>query len=210
MTDVAPAVALEEAERAFAKEIKHTIERVPEPEDAEPNEPFLLPTGATAPRVFAVGELAVTTPLAVDEGSWRGRLLDPTGSVFIHVGRLTRTDIHHDRTGESPRYVAVVGSPRIAITARGSANVGLFVDRLDRVTEDRTKEWIIETCDRTLERIERLGEAAADEAAAGGRDCGFDVESFRTSVVEVRDTISGLAERDRRNSVGTGSYTPNA
>lgn len=199
MSEIVPAVALEEAERAFAWEIKKTTERDRGNDDAQNESAVLLPTGVSGRRVFVVAQLDNVIAMNVDEGSWRGRLLDPTGAVLVHVGRHQRTDIRTDGPNESPVYVAVVGTPRHTVSARGSDYISLFPDRIGRVDEERMKEWVVETSDRTLERIECLEREATDEATLARKAYDIDPNWYREVVVDVRDGFEGMGYDEARH-----------
>jgi len=99
---------------------------------------------------------------------------------------------------EPPAYVAVVGKPRTYETDDGEVNVSIrpeSITEVDAATRDR---WVVETAERTLERIQHFqaetGEdgdgAAVDEyVAMAQEEYDLPVENYRRTVVEALESL---------------------
>lgn len=185
MSQTAPPVVIGEAERAFATETKQTTRIAPDAVDTDGESPVLLPTDKTVHRKYVGGEPANSTPLALAGDVWLGRLHGPTGSMHVHVGRFESMGIRQEGSSDSPAYVAVPGSPRPTRTASGSAYVFMYPDTVHRVDQSAMTEWIVETCDRTLERIELLEDEATAEAALAREEYDIEVDRYRDVLTDV-------------------------
>ena len=164
MSESAP--TREVARRAFAAEFNDASYTFKESDDERAPVYSLLPTGERANRVFAVGTLTETEDVGDDSEYWRGRVVDPTGTFFSYAGQYQPEAASALRETETPAYVAVVGKPRTYETDEGDTNVSLRPESItvvDAATRDR---WVVETAERTLERIEAF-EGAASETSEG-------------------------------------------
>ena len=166
MSESAP--TREVARRAFAAEFNDASYTFKESDDERAPLYALLPTGARANRVYVVGTLTETEDVGEDSEYWRGRVVDPTGTFFSYAGQYQPEAASALRETETPAYVAVVGKPRTFETDEGDTNVSLRPESItivDAATRDR---WVVETADRTLERIEAFDGAASETPSEGG------------------------------------------
>ncbi|PSQ17930.1 DNA-binding protein [Halobacteriales archaeon QS_8_69_73] len=168
MSESAP--TREVARRAFAAEFNDASYTFKESDDERAPLYALLPTGARANRVYVVGTLTETEDVGEDSEYWRGRVVDPTGTFFSYAGQYQPEAASALRETETPAYVAVVGKPRTFETDEGDMNVSLRPESItivDAATRDR---WVVETADRTLERIEAFDGAASQGGEAAAPD----------------------------------------
>ncbi|ELY89920.1 RPA family protein [Natrialba taiwanensis] len=155
----------EVARRVFASEFNDSTYTFKESDDERAPNFALLPTGDRANRVFVVGTLTETEDVGEDSEYWRGRVVDPTGTFFVYAGQYQPEAASMLRETEPPAYVSVVGKPRTYQTDDGSVNVSLRPESIavvDAATRDR---WVVETADRTLDRIEAVEAWEAEQEA---------------------------------------------
>lgn len=181
----------EEAERAFAREINDATQTVSETDDASVPPSVLLPTGATTRAVFVVGPLVdVTTPGT--EGDYvRGRLVNPTGMLYLQAGRFQPAVARMLGEIDLPVMVRAVGTPRTARDSADTETVFLHPDHLTLVDERVQSRWLSETARVTLERIEAFEAAANEHVALAREHYGADVERYREAVRTAKDVIDG-------------------
>jgi hypothetical protein len=148
----------EVAKRIFAGELKSSNYSFRDGEDQHQYAPsyLLTPTGAKCNRVFVVGTLTEKDDIGGDTEYWRGRVVDPTGSILIYAGQYQPEAAQILANMEAPSYVAVVGKPNLYQTDDGNIIISLRAESIQRVDENTRNQWIIDTARRTLERLEAL------------------------------------------------------
>ncbi|MUV60375.1 RPA family protein [Halobacterium sp. CBA1126] len=174
----------EVARRAFAAEFNDAEFTFKESDDERAPLYALLPTGERANRVFVVGTLTETEDIGEDSEYWRGRVVDPTGTFFVYAGQYQPDAASALRDAETPQYVAVVGKPRTFETDDGSVNVSLrpeFHHAVDEATRDR---WVVETAERTLDRLEAFDDEGNEYAERARAEYGEDVSPYRRALLE--------------------------
>lgn len=151
----------EVAKRIFAEELKSSNYSFRDGEDQHQYAPsyLLTPTGAKCNRVFVVGTLTEKDDIGSDTEYWRGRVVDPTGSILIYAGQYQPEAAQILANMEAPSYVAVVGKPNLYQTDDGNIIISLRAESIQRVDENTRNRWIIDTARRTLERLEALKNA---------------------------------------------------
>jgi RPA family protein len=151
----------EVAKRIFAEELKNSNYSFRDGEDQHQYAPsyLLTPTGAKCNRVFVVGTLTEKDDIGSDTEYWRGRVVDPTGSILIYAGQYQPEAAQILANMEAPSYVAVVGKPNLYQTDDGNIIISLRAESIQRVDENTRNQWIIDTARRTLERLEALKNA---------------------------------------------------
>src|SRR6056297_1877148 len=156
----------EVARRVFASEFNDSTYTFKESDDERAPNYALLPTGERANRVFVVGTLTETEDVGEDSEYWRGRVVDPTGTFFVYAGQYQPDAASMLRDLEPPAYVAIVGKPRTYETDDGEVNTSIRPESITRVDEATRDRWVVETAERTLERIQAFdaGEDVADPA----------------------------------------------
>ena len=155
----------EVARRVFASEFNDSTYTFKESDDERAPNYALLPTGDRANRVFFVGTLTETEDVGEESEYWRGRVVDPTGTFFVYAGQYQPEAAAVLRETEPPAYVAVVGKPRTYEPEEGTINVSVRPESIAVVDEATRDRWVVETAERTLERIESFREWEAEQEA---------------------------------------------
>ena len=188
----------EVARRVFAREFNDATFTFKESDDERAPVYTLLPTGERANRVFVVGTLTETEDVGDESEYWRGRVVDPTGTFFVYAGQYQPEAAGVLRDTEPPAYVAVTGKPRTYETDDGNVNVSLRPESItvvDAATRDR---WVVETAERTIDRIERFAAGEGEYVASAREHYGDDVTEYEGAVVTALEGIEGevAAEAD--------------
>ncbi|WP_257298062.1 RPA family protein [Haloarchaeobius sp. FL176] len=185
----------EVAKRVFAREFNDATYTFKESDEERAPNFALLPTGDRANRVFVVGTLTETEDIGDDSEYWRGRVVDPTGTFFIYAGQYQPEAAAFLRDTEPPAYVSVVGKPRTFETDDGSINVSLRPESITAVDEGTRDRWVVETADRTLDRIEAFDDDTNEYAAmATERYDASLLDSYREEVLTALESLDGVAE----------------
>ncbi len=183
----------EPAVRVFARELNDATETFSTSDEERAPVYVLLPTGARANRVFAVGTLTETDDVGDDGTYWRGRVIDPTGTFFVYAGQYQPEAMAALRRADTPAHVAVVGKPRTYETDGGDVNVSIRPERVVTVDESVRRRWIVETARQTIDRLKTFAEGEADDVVRATNAYGDDVEPYREAVVRA---IEGLEAED--------------
>ena len=192
----------EVARRAFASEFNDAGYTFKESDDERAPNYALLPTGERANRVFVVGTVTEKEDVGEDSEYWRGRVVDPTGTFFMYAGQYQPDAASVLRDLEPPEYVAVVGKPRTYETDDGSINVSVrpeSISVVDAATRDR---WVVETAQRTLDRVERFQSGDEDDDAGSvyeyvgmaREQYDLPVENYRRDVVTALESLDEGSE----------------
>ena len=149
----------EVARRIFAEELKSSNYSFRDGEDQNQYAPsyLLTPTGAKCNRVFLVGTLIEKDDIGGDTEYWRGRVVDPTGSILIYAGQYQPEAAQILAGLETPCFVAVVGKPNLYQTDDGNIIISLRAESISQANESTRNQWILDTARRTLERLSDLG-----------------------------------------------------
>ncbi|MFC3477620.1 RPA family protein [Halobacterium litoreum] len=174
----------EVARRVFASEFNDAEFTFKESDDERAPLYALLPTGESANRVFVAGTLTETEDIGDDSEYWRGRVVDPTGTFFVYAGQYQPDAASALRDAETPQYVSVVGKPRTFETDDGSVNVSLRPESITEVDEATRDRWVVETAERTMERLEAFDEEGNEYAERARAEYGEDVSAYRRAVLE--------------------------
>ncbi|ACV11804.1 conserved hypothetical protein [Halorhabdus utahensis DSM 12940] len=188
----------EVARRVFAGEFNDATYTFKESDDDRAPVYVLLPTGERANRVFIVGTLTETEDVGEDSEYWQGRIVDPNGDTyFAYAGQYQPDAASMLRELEPPAYVSIVGKPRTYETDDGEVNVSIRPESITPVDETTRNRWVVETAERTLERVQGYQEAdptqddyAADEYVQMAHD-EYEpaVENYRRLVVEALESL---------------------
>jgi RPA family protein len=180
----------EVAQRVFAGEFNDASYTFKESDDDRAPVYVLLPTGERANRVFLVGTLMETTDVGDDSEYWQGQVIDPNGDHFyMYAGQYQPDAASMLRDLEPPAYVAVVGKPRTYETDDGDINVSIrpeSITEVDAATRDR---WVVETAERTLERIEAFEADGNEYAEMAREEYDLPVENYRRTVVNALESL---------------------
>jgi hypothetical protein len=184
----------EVARRVFATEFNDAAYTFKESDDERAPVYLLLPTGERANRVFLVGTLTEKEDVGEDNEYWRGRIVDPTGTFFVYAGQYQPEAASTLRELEPPAYVAVVGKPRTYETDDGTVNVSVrpeSITEVDAATRDR---WVVETAQRTLERIETFDDEANEYARMATEQYDLPTDSYRDAAVTALESLEETDE----------------
>jgi RPA family protein len=184
----------EVAHRVFATEFNDATHTFRESDDDRAPVYALLPTGAKANRVFVVGTLTETEDVGEDDEYWQGRIVDPTGTVFVYAGQYQPEAAGMLRETEPPAFVALVGKPRTYETDDGSVNVSLRPEHLTIVDESTRNRWVTETAKRTLDRIDRFDDETNEYAGMARDQYGDAVEQYRQAVITAVESLDNASE----------------
>jgi len=186
----------EVARRAFAAEFNDASHTFKESEDERAPVYLLLPTGEQANRVFVVGTLTEKEDVGEDSEYWRGRVVDPTGTFFVYAGQYQPDAAGMLRELEPPAYVAIAGKPRTYETDDGTVNVSVRPESItvvDAATRDR---WVVETAERTLERVAAFDGDVNQYAAMADQEYDLPVEQYRESAISALESLDSDGEGD--------------
>jgi RPA family protein len=180
----------EVARRAFAAEFNDANYTFRESDDERAPIYLLLPTGERANRVFVVGTLTEKENIGQDSEYWRGRVVDPTGTFFAYAGQYQPEAAATLREIEPPAYVAIVGKPRTYEPEDGDGVLVSIqpesVSVVDSATRDR---WVVETAERTLDRIEAFDAETNEYAAMAEERYDLPVSTYRDKVVAALESL---------------------
>ncbi|QSG14346.1 RPA family protein [Halapricum desulfuricans] len=181
----------EVARRVFAREFNDATYSFKESDDDRAPLYVLLPTGERANRIFVVGTLTETEDVGEDSEYWQGRIVDPNGDTFfVYAGQYQPDAAAMLRELEPPAYVSVVGKPRTYETDEGDVNVSVRPESITSVDETTRDRWVVETAERTLDRIKRFESDSAYEYAEMAREeYELPVENYRRSALEALETL---------------------
>ncbi len=181
----------EVARRVFAREFNDATFTFKESDDDRAPVYVLLPTGERANRVFVVGTLTETQDVGEESEYWQGRIVDPNGDTFFtYAGQYQPDAASMLRELEPPAYVAVVGKPRTYETDDGDVNVSIRPESITEVSEAVRDRWVVETAERTIERIQTLDEAEHDEyVQMAHEEYDLPAENYRRAAVEALESL---------------------
>ncbi len=181
------------ARRVFAAEFNDATYSFKESDDDRAPVYVLLPTGQRANRVFVVGTLTETEDVGEDSEYWQGRIVDPNGDTFFtYAGQYQPDAASMLRELEAPEYVAVVGKPRTYETDEGEVNVSIRPESISTVEEATRDRWVVETAERTIERIQAFEADSPDEYVQMAKEeYELPVENYRRAVVEALESLQG-------------------
>lgn len=193
----------EVARRIFVEELKSSNYSFRDGEDQHQYAPqyLLTPTGAKCNRVFMVGTLTEKDDIGGDTEYWRGRVVDPTGSILIYAGQYQPEAAQILANMEAPAYVAVVGKPNLYQTEDGNIIISLRAEAIQRVDEETRNQWIMDAARRTLERLVVLKSAGpapvsgdfatADKvpAASPAQDAQRALEHYHTDIDHYKQMV---------------------
>lgn len=182
----------EVAHRVFAHEFNDATYTFRESDDDRAPVYVLLPTGAKANRVFVVGTLTETEDVGNEDEYWQGRIVDPTGTFFAYAGQYQPEAASILRDAEPPAFIAVVGKPRTYETDEGNVNVSLRPEHMTIADEITRHRWIVETAERTLERLESFDDNTNEYAQMAHDQYGDEVEQYRQALIEALESLDAV------------------
>lgn len=183
--------APEDAQRVLARELRDATHQVKPAVGVTDVAPVLLPTGITTDRVFVVGPLAeVWSDGDREDEEWlRGRLVNPTGVLFLHVDEVESPIADQLRAVDCPSMISVEATPFISVGEHGRKRVLLRPDDVTPVERRRLYRWLDETIRSTVPRIEDYRSRDTREAALAREYYGQDIRPYRDAVETARETV---------------------
>lgn len=195
------------AHRAFAREFNDATHTFRESDDDRAPVYALLPTGAKANRVFIVGTLTETNDVGSEDEYWQGRIVDPTGTVFVYAGQYQPDAAALLRKLDPPAFVAVVGKPRTYDTDDGETNVSLRPENITVVDEATRNRWVAETAEQSLDRIEAFNTAGGQYVELAGQQYESTVEPYRQAVIEALESLDSITDQQTSPDEADGPDT---
>lgn len=191
----------EVAWRVFAEELRASSLAFRENEDQYAPLYLLTPTGAKCNRVFIVGTLTEKDDIGGDTEYWRGRMVDPTGSILIYAGQYQPEAAQALANIESPAFVSIVGKPKLYQTEDGNIIISVRVEAIHKADKAARDRWILDAARQTYERLEALGSAGPISATSGfstadkapatppDMDIGRALEHYHTDIAHYRKMV---------------------
>ena len=161
-------ISREVAQRLFATEFdKSTFQFKESNEEMAPSY-ILLPTGGLANRVLLVGTLTEKEDVGQEQENWRGVINDPTGNFYVYAGQYQAEAAAKLRELDTPEYVAIVGKPNTFETDDGDVMINLRPESITVVDEETRDQWVLETAEQTINRVENFEGGEFDIAEGEG------------------------------------------
>lgn len=177
------------AYRTFSQECNRATYTFRESDEEQAPMFSLLPTGAAANRVFAVGTLTDAEDIGDDAEYWRGQIVDPVGTFFVYASQYQPDALEQLKEADTPCYMAVTGKPRTYETDDGGMNVSIRPEVLAIVDEATRERWIVETADRTLARIEEFDPAMNEYARMAMEQYEFSIGEFVDMTIQALESL---------------------
>ncbi|MEI8330659.1 MAG: nucleic acid-binding protein [Methanomicrobiales archaeon] len=171
----------EPARRVFASELRECRYQFKDGEDEKSPTFILLPTGERCNRVFIVGTLTEKQRQGDQNMFYRGRVVDPTGTFFIMAGSYQPEAMQQLAKIETPAFVAVIGKPSLYRKDEASSPmISIRVESINVVDKETRDLWILDTAERTLDRIEAFATGiGADVVKAKEQYPNIDTVTYR-------------------------------
>lgn len=151
--------------RIFAHEFNASNLYISEGDERAPNY-IITPTGVRCNRLFIIGVITEVENIGKDNSLWRARIADPTGVFTLYAGQYQPEAAIFLSELEVPAYVALVGKARKYEPEDGNVYLSVRPEEINAADEKQRDMWIIETAERTLERI-KLMENVLDSGLSG-------------------------------------------
>jgi hypothetical protein len=151
--------------RIFAHEFNTSNLYMSEGDERAPNY-IITPTGVKCNRLFIIGVITEVENIGKDNNLWRARIADPTGVFTLYAGQYQPEAAIFLSELEVPAYVALVGKARKYEPEDGNVYLSVRPEEINAADEKQRDMWIIETAERTLERI-KIMEDALDSGLSG-------------------------------------------
>ena len=148
----------EVAWRVFAHEFNRSSLHISEGDERAPNY-IITPTGVKCNRLFIVGVVTEVENIGKDNNLWRARIADPTGVFTMYAGQYQPEAAIFLSELNIPAYVAVVGKARKFEPEDGSIYTSVRPEEINHADEKLRDRWILDTAERTLERIRFIEDA---------------------------------------------------
>ncbi|UZE91786.1 MAG: DNA-binding protein [Methanosarcinales archaeon] len=141
--------------RIFAGEFNRANLRHSQGTDRAPHY-IVTPTGAKCNRLFVVGVATEIDNIGTEENLWRARISDPTGVFTIYAGQYQPEATTFFSELQIPAFVAVTGKARIYEPEDGTVYTSIRPEEANIVNADVRDRWILNTAERTMERVNAM------------------------------------------------------
>lgn len=148
--------------RIFAHEFNRSDLYISEGDERAPNY-IITPSGAKCNRLFIVGVVTEIENIGQDNNLWRARIADPTGVFTVYAGQYQPEAAIFLSELNVPAYVAVVGKARKYEPEDGSIYTSVRPEEINTADEQLRDRWVLDTAERTLERIRIIEESLKSE-----------------------------------------------
>lgn len=143
--------------RCFIDELLKTDMQIIEDKNSpKPTKYIITPTGAKCNKILLCGALIEKDIIGEISPIWRGKLVDPTGSISIYAGQYHPEVFQTITEIELPEFVMMVGKPSIYTTEDNIQKMSIWVNRITTTTSEIRRNWIIETAKLTAKRIKMM------------------------------------------------------
>jgi RPA family protein len=173
--------------RIFAHEFNSSNLYISEGDERAPNY-IITPTGVKCNRLFIIGVITEVENIGKDNNLWRARIADPTGVFTLYAGQYQPEAAIFLSELEVPAYVALVGKARKYEPEDGNVYLSVRPEEINAADEKQRDMWVIETAERTLERI-KIMEAALDSGLSGTQ-----LQEFLEKFVKNAALINGVMQ----------------
>lgn len=144
--------------RIFAHEFNMSNLYVSEGDERAPNY-IITPTGVRCNRLFIVGVVTEVENIGKDNNLWRARIADPTGVFTVYASQYQPEAAIFFSGLHVPAYVALVGKARKYEPEDGTVYLSVRPEEINASDEKQRDRWVLETAERTLERINIIEDA---------------------------------------------------
>jgi RPA family protein len=176
--------------RIFAHEFNTSSLYISEGDERAPNY-IITPTGVKCNRLFIIGVITEVENIGKDNNLWRARIADPTGVFTLYAGQYQPEAAIFLSELEVPAYVALVGKARKYEPEDGNVYLSVRPEEINAADEKQRDMWVIETAERTLERI-KIMEDALDSGLSGTQ-----LQEFLEKKVKNAALINGVVHAIR-------------
>lgn len=154
----------EVAQRVFAQE--YNAGRIEIKGQGEKDPSFLItPAGAKINRLHIVGVCTECEPVGEAGETWRARISDPTGIFTVYAGQYQPEAAQVLSELEPPCFLAVTGKARTYEPEPGSVFTSVRPETI-RVVDEATRDvWVLQTAERTQERLKAVETLRAEPQA---------------------------------------------
>lgn len=171
--------------RIFAHEFNISNLYISEGDERAPNY-IITPTGVKCNRLFIIGVITEVENIGKENNLWRARIADPTGVFTLYAGQYQPEAAIFLSDLEVPAYVALVGKARKYEPEDGNVYLSVRPEEINAADENQRDMWVLETAERTLERIKIM------EAALKSGLSGTELQEFLAKSVKNASLINGV------------------
>ncbi|CAD7769207.1 hypothetical protein FHEFKHOI_00542 [Candidatus Methanoperedenaceae archaeon GB50] len=175
----------EPAKRVFAQEFRESDLTYREGDDIYSPQYLITPTGAKVNRLFVTGTMIEKDDIGGEVEYWRARITDPTGVFLVYAGQYQQEAAEVIATTEPPAFVAVIGKQNIYTTPEETTITSIRPERIQVIEEETVDQWIIDTAEQTLKRLQNRSELL-EEAV---KHYQTDPERYREMVATALDAL---------------------